>query len=238
MLNNLIRRLGKGEAVEPPAPPPPAPRRVSPPYEKISDWPEINLAGMDILNTAPAALTPAERLTLYTLAFSLRPARYMEIGTLHGGSALIINAAMDATGTDGRIFCVDPAPQIAPENRAILDTRATVFEGLSPEILPQVKEAAGGGFELVFIDGDHTYQGVLTDARAVLSVLAEPRAYLVFHDAFFPEIQRALDDFAAENEARVIDFGIVTREVSFTHEDPNNPTMWAGLRLMQVLPAA
>jgi predicted O-methyltransferase YrrM len=212
-------------------------RPTAPPYGMVDTWSAIDLAGMDVMNWAPAALSPSERLLLYSLTFCLRPVRYLEIGTLHGGSALIVAAAMDAIGTEGRMICVDLHPQIAPEHLSRLEKRATFLEGRSPDVLPLAEKTAGGRFDLAFIDGDHTYSGALADADAVISVMSEPRAYVVFHDAFNPDVQRALDDFVAGHQARLIDFGILTREVSWTRgEDSDAQTPWGGLRVMQVLP--
>src|SRR5688572_15655865 len=53
-------------------------------------------SALEVLSWAPAWLTGSERLLLFTLIYSLRPERYLEIGTLQGGSALIVSAAMDA----------------------------------------------------------------------------------------------------------------------------------------------
>ena len=39
-----------------------------------------------------------------------------------GGSALVVAAAMDAARYDGRIVCVDPNPNIAPEHWARLES--------------------------------------------------------------------------------------------------------------------
>jgi predicted O-methyltransferase YrrM len=209
---------------------------TSPPYSMVDTWSAIDLAGMDVMSWAPAFLSPSERLLLYTLTFCLRPARYLEIGTLHGGSALVVAAAMDAIGSEGRMICVDLHPQIAPEHLSRLEKRATLLEGRSPDVLPLAEKTAGGRFDLAFIDGDHTYQGALADATAVVSVMSEPRSYLVFHDAFNPDVNRALDEFVAGRQDALIDFGILTREVSWSGEDPGAQTPWGGLRVMQVLP--
>src|SRR5829696_4848095 len=62
----------------------------------------------EVLGTAPVSMLPAERLLLYTLVFSMRPQRYLEVGTLFGGSAAIVCAALDALGLATRMVLVDP----------------------------------------------------------------------------------------------------------------------------------
>jgi cephalosporin hydroxylase len=109
---------------------------------------EIDWTTLDVIHWSPAWMTPAERLLLYTLVFSLRPKRYLEIGTLNGGSALIVSAAIDAVHADGRLVCVDPKPQIDPDHWKLLEHRSTLLKGFSPDILPHAYEAAGGSVRL------------------------------------------------------------------------------------------
>jgi len=185
---------------------------------------------LDVIQLAPAWLTRAERLMLFTLVFSLRPKRYIEIGTLQGGSALIVCRALDALESDGKMYLVDPAPKIATETWAKLQHRAKLYQGHSPDILKVVATEAGGSFDLIFIDGDHSYEGVMRDAEGILPY-AEPGSYIIFHDIFFDDVRRATDDFVARYSERIADLGVLTRE--FTTQKINDVLVkWAGLRLL------
>lgn len=194
---------------------------------------EIDLAALDVIRWAPVLMTRAERLLLYALIFGLRPQRYLEIGTLYGGSALITAAAMDAVENPGRLVCVDPRPQIAPEHWKRLAPRTTLVKGFSPDVLPRAVEVANGPFDFVLIDGDHSYAGVLRDANSVLPLVADG-AYLLFHDSFFSDVAQALHDFAVRHLDQIVDFGSLTREVTLQSRPESDLTHWAGLRLMQV----
>lgn len=194
---------------------------------------DFDISAVEVIRTAPVWMTRAERLLLFTLAFTLRPQRYLEIGTLHGGSALIVCSAMNAGQTDGRIVCLDPRPQIAPETWARLQQRATLITGLSPTDLPQAKQAVGGDFDLILIDGDHTRAGVLRDATAILTVTA-PGAHILFHDCFNPTVRAGIDEFARKHANRLADSGPLTREIT-TEALPNGARVsWGGLRLVEV----
>jgi predicted O-methyltransferase YrrM len=194
---------------------------------------EFDLERLDVIRWAPVWMSRAERLLLYTLVFSLRPARYLEIGTLRGGSALVVNAALDALQSDGRIICVDPQPQIKPEHWQKLADRTTLIQGYSPDALPQAVEAAGGRFDLVLIDGDHSYKGVMRDSEGVLPYVTDG-AYLLFHDSLFTDVARGLNDFAHKQAHQIVDFGSLTREVTYRQKEQQSPVRWGGLRLMQV----
>lgn len=193
----------------------------------------IDLSFLEVITWTPAFMTRAERLLLYTLIFTLRPSRYLEIGTFRGGSALVVAAAMDALNSHGRMVCIDPNPQIEPENWQRIAHRATLLEGLSPDILPQAQAEAGGPFDFVLIDGDHTAAGVLRDANGVLPHVSNG-AYLLFHDSFFPKVGQALSAFAAARSAELVDFGSLTREATFNPNSEGEMIRWGGLRMMQV----
>ncbi len=223
-LTNIIRKL--------------VPNRVSegiklPVHNVTETARDFDLEAMEILTTAPVWMTRAERLLMYTMTFTLRPSRYLEIGTLHGGSALIVNAAMNALNSDGKIVCLDPKPQISPENLEILKPRATVITGYSPQDLGKAQDMAGGPFDLVLIDGDHTYDGLMRDANGVLPYVADG-AYLLFHDSLFSEVSRGLNDFANRHANILTDFGTMTREVTYQEREDGAKIQWGGIRMMQV----
>jgi predicted O-methyltransferase YrrM len=194
---------------------------------------EFDPAVLEIVPVAPVWMTRAERLLLFTLTFTLRPARYLEIGTLQGGSALLVAAAMDTLGTEGRLVCLDPNPQIAEAHWARLRHRTTLLRGCSPDALPQARDLAGQPFDLVLVDGDHTAAGVIRDATGVLSVVT-PGAHVLFHDCFNPGVGGGIDEFVREHAARVQDVGPLTREISCETAPDGSQVVWGGLRLVIV----
>jgi len=201
-------------------------------YDVTSFATEIDLETLNVIRWAPVWMSRAERLLLYTLIFALRPSRYLEIGTFQGGSALVAKTAMDASSSTGKIICIDPQPQIDPEHWQQLESRTTLLTGYSPAILPQAQAVAGGPFDFVLIDGDHTYDGVRRDAQGILPHLTD-NAYLLFHDSLFADVARGLDDFARENADHVVDCGTLTREVTYQARPDGEAVRWGGLRLMQ-----
>ena len=91
----------------------------------------LNTQQFAVLNTAPVSMLPAERLLLYTLVFGVRPRRYLEVGTLFGGSAAIVCAALDTLDWTRVLISVDPEPRIAPALWGHLQRRATLVQGYS-----------------------------------------------------------------------------------------------------------
>jgi predicted O-methyltransferase YrrM len=162
---------------------------------------------------APVQMTPSERIFLWTLTYGTRPATYLEIGSFAGGSALLVASALDTLGAPGRMALIEPAPCIATETWEKLAPRATLLRRSSPLAIPEAVAALGGPVELALVDGDHRAAGVRADGEAVLAVLAR-NAYLLFHDAFHREVERAIDGLLAAHPTLLVDCGIITREVT------------------------
>jgi predicted O-methyltransferase YrrM len=171
----------------------------------------------------------SERVLLYALICGLQPERALEIGTLHGGSTMIMCAAMDDIDR-GRIICVDPEPRVAPEHWRLVEHRATMMQGFSPRVLAAAAERAGGPFDFALIDGDHTCEGVMRDFEGVLEVLA-PEGWMLFHDANNREVQEGIDACIAERADELHDAGILSVPAAVEPEDPE--IRWGGFRLVR-----
>ena len=193
----------------------------------------------------PTTMFREENLLLYTLVRSLRPRRVLEIGTYHGASAGVIVRAMDEVATardkdpaeiepvEGRLICVEPEPNIKI-NWTRIAHRATLLQGFSPAVLPRAYELAGGNFDLCFIDGGHDYRQVVADAMGCLPYV-EPESYLLFHDAYYPEVRTAINNVFTR-VAGLVDCGIVCRWKGIDYAGEHGPkgAPWCGLRLVRV----
>jgi hypothetical protein len=197
----------------------------------------VPLDALGVINTAPAWLTGAERLLLFSLVYSLRPQRYLEIGVLHGGASLIASAAMDASGHDGKLILVDREPALASGLWETIRKRSVLLKGYSPGILAEAREAAGGPFDFVFIDAGHTTEAVIRDAEGVLPHL-EDGAYLLFHDGYRPEVCRGIDLVVQGRPSSLVDFGLLTREFMTTESGnpgkPGSQRASCGFRMVQL----
>ena len=116
---------------------------------------------------------------------------YLEIGTLFGGSATL--AALFVTG---RVYCVDPFGWAPGQTRSpsepskefaqgtALDFGAekkiTIFAQKHPPLPPQLEHVR---FDIAFIDGDHSYKGVLADWENLKDRVDR---YILFHDVENP----------------------------------------------------
>jgi predicted O-methyltransferase YrrM len=121
-----------------------------------------------------------------------KPRVVLEIGTMHGGTlwawcrlatddALIISVDLPGGGFGGGY---DPRHARTLRSYAGCGQRLELIAGdsHSPKTLRQVQQILGErAIDLLFIDGDHTYEGVSQDF-AMYGPLVRPSGLIAFHD--------------------------------------------------------
>ena len=120
-----------------------------------------------------------EAAQLFKLASARPRPRVLEIGRLVGGSTVLLAIA---GGEGARVTSID----IAPKDDASL-RRALERLGVSDRVELVVADANTikpdpEGYDLLFIDGDHSYEGVKKDYDHWCASL-KPSGAMVFHDA-------------------------------------------------------
>jgi predicted O-methyltransferase YrrM len=165
-------------------------------------------------------VTPDERYTLFTLAENKK--NILEIGSYLGCSACCFGARM-AEQNSGTIYCIDTW-----NNDAMTEGEKDTFQtfrdntkeftpfivpvrGFSTDVVPQIRQSVSS-LDLLFIDGDHSYEGAKNDWEAYKDFL-HSGSVVVFHDFGW-----------AEGVKRVIEEDVKPRVGSFN----NLPNLWWG----------
>jgi predicted O-methyltransferase YrrM len=60
-----------------------------------------------------------------------------------------------------------------------------------------------GEYDLLFIDGDHSYEGCLADLEKHFPRLA-PGGHVLLHDCYREEVRRAVIDFVARHQVTIL----------------------------------
>ena len=166
-------------------------------------------------------LSLKERVWLHKL--SLKATNIAEIGSYIGASASCFGAELRHSKTK-KIICIDTWNNHAmsegkkntwrefEKNTFQFRDRIYPIRGFSTEVVKEVCEISRT-IDLLFIDGDHSYEGVKADWMAYKKFL-KIGSIVVFHDYGW-----------AEGVKRVIDEN-VTQYTSFTK---NLPNMWWGV---------
>lgn len=151
--------------------------------------------------THPISVYPEVGEMLYSLARNLRPRIVIEIGSFIGYSAICFAQAIeDNKQAEGKVYSIDnflphynnpnlPMDIINPlelatsnVERAGLQHRITFLKGfsydLASELIPKIQY-----IDLLFIDGDHTYKGVLTDYN-LFHFKVRKGGLIIFHDIY------------------------------------------------------
>jgi cephalosporin hydroxylase len=109
---------------------------------------------------------------------------YLEIGVAAGGMTYLVNHFLHPD----KIVLVDDGShyQAGERGRILEGLRYTTLLGNSvdPAIITGASEASDG-YDLLMIDGDHTYLGSRADADNYLPMLREG-GFLIMHDTAFP----------------------------------------------------
>ena len=92
------------------------------------------------------------------------------------------------------------------------------------------RAGVGAPFDFAWIDGNHTYEGLRADIDGVLPLLAD-NAYLLFHDAHYTGVKRAIDEAVAAT-SQLVDCGLISIEPTVL-TDNDQTTTWAGMRLLR-----
>lgn len=121
-------------------------------------------------------------LILYALTAGANARRVLEIGTSDGTSTLAFLKA--ASEIDGHVTSIDLDEVPVAEaliNQFGLRSRWTFMRGNSHDILPQLRRE-DHEFDLILVDGDHTYEGALKDVIDSAALLKDG-GILLFHDS-------------------------------------------------------
>jgi predicted O-methyltransferase YrrM len=122
--------------------------------------------------------------SLASMVMALKPKTVVEIGCYHCVTTTQLGLAMKASAHEGRIYAVDIDPsalkvgQEILKNHGVLDCVELVLGSCEERgLLEAVPEA-----DLVFIDGDHSYEGVKRDWETWSGRISK-RGIAAFHDA-------------------------------------------------------
>lgn len=131
---------------------------------------------------------------LYGLARSLKPAVCVEIGSARGKSACHVGLALRENGS-GKLWAIDPHRPTDWNDADSVDTFETIRRNLRSvglerwvEVVREDSSTVAAGWsrpiDLLFIDGDHSYDGVKADWNAFARHV-RPFGFVVFHDTLW-----------------------------------------------------
>src|SRR5437764_14223159 len=165
-------------------------------FRNVERWPDDVRGFEDLaflfssnqLNHGVASLQIDEAALLYRLARDVQTGPVAEIGRFKGGSTFVFASAMrpgvELWSYDFHVALRPdlPGPELDAELRAALERYG--LEGKVHLLVADshTAEPPPGELELLFIDGDHSYQGAKADFDR-WSTFVRPGGHVLFHDA-------------------------------------------------------
>jgi len=144
-------------------------------------------------------LDPWEGQYVFMMA-SMAKVGILEIGRFNGGSVFLMSCANRETP----IYSIDIAPKDDEllksmfREHGVGDNVDLIVGDSQRQRSPRV-----GSFDVLFVDGDHSYDGCTRDCENWFPLL-EPGGHIVFHDAYQgSEVQPAAIDFIARHRDSV-----------------------------------
>ncbi len=131
----------------------------------------------------PLTQIDTEICSLLALAAQRAPRRVLEIGRAQGGTAFLLSRAIPSVGWT---LSVDLGPRHSRTLR-FFNAPARAFHSVrgssrDDRVFAQIVRRVGEEpVDLLFIDGDHSYEGVAADYR-LYHPLVRPGGLIVFHD--------------------------------------------------------
>jgi hypothetical protein len=170
------------------------------PYAPTPDNRPQVLAGSRLALTADnrSQMSFGERAAMEGVLAQLRPGVALEVGTAEGGSLRRI------ARYSGHVHSIDldhtPCGEDVPDN-------VTLHTGDSHQLLPGVLRelaAAAAGLDLALVDGDHSFEGVQRDLRAIVDSPCAANCVILVHDTMNPEVRAGIEAVGVESLAEVI----------------------------------
>lgn len=131
---------------------------------------------------------------LYGLARSAKPTVVVEIGSARGRSTCFMGMALKENGA-GRLYAIDPHIRTHWNDQDSMDTYNLLANNVRRlrlhnqiEILRDTSDNVARNWnlriDLLFIDGDHSYEGVKRDWK-LFSPFVNPFGSVIFHDTLW-----------------------------------------------------
>lgn len=154
----------------------------------------------ELVDDIRGKLEPGDHAKLYEAGYFAR-GPVLEIGRLHGRSTVVLAMGIRDGRGDGHLTSIEYDDRYLPWARRHLKShrllkRVTLLQGDSSTIV----RGLDATFDTVFVDGDHSYDGVIADIGALEGRIA-PTGVIMFHDYFHPlnetgeyGVRRAVDE--------------------------------------------
>ena len=167
-------------------------------------------------------MSSGERAALEGVLLFVEPRLSIEIGTYSGGSL----ASISAHSAKVHSFDLASHPSVTQERMPNVDFHIGDSHELLPLVLREL-ELSGETIDFVFVDGDHSAEGVRRDVLDLLESPCTPETVILLHDTLHVGVRSGLEqvDFSTFESVCFVDLDLVQGRVA--KEGPQaNKLLW------------
>ena len=159
-------------------------------------------------------MSNSDAMLLYSILLSKRPKNVLEIGRYHGWSTSVLYGALEDNNC-GHLYSVDLNNFISGELIHIMQDRVTLIDQSSENLL-DIDEIKHLKFEVIVIDGDHSYDMVLNDLTQSVE-LASPECCFLMHDIDAESVDSAINTFI-KSRNDIVDCGVYGEKIKLLYK--------------------
>lgn len=160
----------------------------------------LEAAPLPLARDGISQMSFGERAALEGVLGQVRPKLALEIGTAQGGSLRRI--AVHSAEVHSIDIDHDPVRAEAP-----LPSHVTLHTGSSGQLLPRLLASfadSGRHLDFALVDGDHSFEGVAADLRALLRSPATQRTVILVHDSMNAEVRAGIQSVGFDDYEKVV----------------------------------
>jgi predicted RNA methylase len=174
-----------------------------------------------------------ENIALIGLLSKLKPKVSLEVGIYYGGSLSITAQYIE------KVYAIDIDPDVIGRFKIPANVEVMIADSqvAIPQVLDRVRQD-GQDLELVFIDADHSAEGVKRDIEAVLKYMPRKPMVILAHDAGNPNCRRGIlaADWNANPHTRWVELDFVPAQIIEHSVSATGAEIWGGFALAYLDP--
>ncbi len=122
----------------------------------------------------------------------------INLGDLNGGSAILLAQGLQQNNLDGYVYTVDNYSEQSKKNAIINMERAGVKDRIDILNMRTDETEFAGTYSFIFIDADHSYEGVRADFLSYSTILKED-GLIAFHDTNQTATNKVIEEFVTKD---------------------------------------